>query len=109
MQAGKLDTLFEVYQQTTEKNTAGQKKDVWSPIGRFYGGVEPISTQSFVQSGVQGSALVCRVVMRPDDYPEINSTFTIKDLDRGNIYKISGVLPINKGKQALLCVVGKLI
>lgn len=109
MQSGQLDTLFDVYQQSSEKNTAGQKKDVWTKIGSFYGGVEPISTQTFVQSGVQGSALVCRVVMRPDDYPGLNSALIIKDVDRGNIYKISGVLPINKGKQSLLCTIGKLL
>lgn len=108
MQSGDLDTLFDVFEQTDEKNSAGQLKPVWKKIGSFYGGVEPVNTQSFVQSGVQGSALICRVVMRPDDFPNISAAFQIKDLDLNKIYKITGVMPINKGKNALMCVLGKL-
>lgn len=108
MQSGELDTLFDVFQQTEEKNTAGQKVQSWKKIGQFYGGVQPISTNAFTQSGTQGSALVCRIVMRPDDFPNINAALLIQDVDTNEIYKISGALPIDKGKKALMCTVGKM-
>lgn len=107
MQSGELDTLFNVFQQTDEKNSAGQKVQSWENIGHFYGGVQPISTNAFTQSGTQGSALVCRVVIRPDDFPTINAALLIQDVDTKEIYKITGVLPVNKGKKTLMCVVGK--
>lgn len=108
MQSGDLDTLFDVFQQTEEKNSAGQVKQIWKNIGQFFGGVQPINTAAFVQSGVQGSVLVCRVVMRPDDFPSINAALLIQNVDSKEIYKINGALPINKGKKALMCSVGKL-
>lgn len=108
MQAGKLDTLFEVLEQTKEKNSAGQLVQSWAVVDLFYGGVEPINTQTFVQSGVQGSAVVCRVVMRPSDYPQINAAQQIRNADTGQLYKIAGILPINKDKQAIMCTIGKL-
>lgn len=108
MQSGDLDTLFDVFQQSDEKNSAGQKIQVWKVIGQFYGGVKPISTNAFSQSGAQGSALVCRVVMRPDDFPNINAALLIQDVDTKEIYKITGALPVNKGKKALMCIVGKM-
>lgn len=108
MQSGDLDTLFDVFERTEEKNSGGQVKQIWRVIGQFYGGVQPISTTAFAQSGVQGSALVCRVVMRPDDFPSINAALLIQDVDSKEIYKITGALPVNKGKKALMCVVGKM-
>lgn len=107
MQSGDLDTLFDVFEQTEDKNSAGQKKQVWIGIGQFCGGVQPINVNAFTQSSVQGSALVCRVVMRPDDFPTINAALLIQDVDTKEIYKITGVLPVNKGKKTLMCVVGK--
>ena len=108
MQSGDLDHLFDVYEQTEEKNAGGQKKQIWKKIGQFYGGVQPISANSFVQSSVQGSALICRVVMRPDDFPEISAIHIIQDVDTKETYKISGALPVKKGKKTLMCTVGKL-
>lgn len=108
MQSGKLDVLFDVLERTTEKNTAGEVKQIWSNIGQFYGDIEPISAANFVQSGVQGSALVCRVVMRPDDFPNIKAAFLLRDVDTNVIYAINGVIPINSSKKALMCSLGKL-
>lgn len=108
MQSGELDTLFNVFERTDERNSAGQVKQIWKNIGQFYGGVQPISTAAFTQSGVQGSALVCRVVMRPDDFPTINAALLIQDADSNEVYKITGALPISKGKKALMCMIGKL-
>lgn len=108
MQSGKLDVLFDVLERTTEKNTAGEVKQVWSNIGQFYGDIEPISAANFVQSGVQGSALVCRIVMRPDDFPGIKAEFLLRDVDTNDIYAINGVLPITPSKKALMCSLGKL-
>ena len=108
MQNGNLDTLFNVLQRTDEKNSGGQVKQVWSSIGQFYGGVEPVSTQVFTLSHTQGSALVCRVVMRPDDFPNLNAGQMLQDIDSQEIYRIDGKLPISKGKQALICSLGKI-
>ena len=108
VQSGDLDTLFDVLERTDQKNTGGQVKQEWNQIGQFYGGVEPISTQTFVQSGVQGSALVCRVVMRPDDFPQIKPKHMIKNVDTNEVYVIEGVLPVNKGKWSLMCKNGAL-
>lgn len=108
MHNGELDTLFDVLQRTEEKNSGGQNKQVWSVIGQFYGGVEPISTQVFTLSHTQGSALVCRIVMRPDDFPSLNTAHILQDVDNKEIYRIDGKLPIHKGKQALMCSIGKL-
>lgn len=108
MQSGDLDTLFNVFERTEEKNSAGQTKQIWKNIGQFYGGVQPISTTAFTQSGVQGSALVCRVVMRPDDFPNIGAEMLIQDVDSNEVYKITGALPVSKGKKSLMCTVGKL-
>lgn len=108
MQSGDLDTLFDVLQRTEEKNSGGQTKQVWSVIGQFYGGVEPISTQVFTLSHTQGSALVCRVVMRPDDFPTLTAVHMLRDVDSKEIYRIDGKLPVNKCKQALMCSIGKL-
>ena len=108
MQSGDLDTLFDVFERTEEKNSAGQVKQIWKVIGQFYGGVQPISTSAFAQSGVQGSALVCRVVMRPDDFPTINAAHLIQDFDNKEIYKITGALPVNRSKKALMCTLGKM-
>ena len=108
MHNGKLDTLFDVLQRTEEKNSGGQIKQVWSVIGQFYGGVEPVSTQVFTLSHTQGSALVCRIVMRPDDFPNLTAAHMLRDVDSNEIYRIDGKLPVNKGKQALMCSIGKL-
>ncbi|ELW82063.1 phage head-tail joining protein [Acinetobacter sp. WC-743] len=108
MQPGKLDKLFDVLERTPEKNSGGQVKQEWNVIGQFYGGVEPISTQVFTLSHTQGSALVCRVVMRPDDFPDLNAGHMLKDVDTNQIYRIDGKLPVNKGKQTLMCSIGKL-
>ena len=108
VQSGDLDTLFDVLERTDQKNTGGQVKQEWNQIGQFYGGVEPISIQTFVQSGVQGSALVCRVVMRPDDFPQIKPKHMIKNIDTNEVYVIEGVLPVNKGKWSLMCKNGAL-
>lgn len=108
MQPGKLDHLFDVLQRTEEKNSGGQVKQDWTVIGDFYGGVEPISTQVFTLSHTQGSALVCRVVMRPDDFPNLTAAHMLRDVDTQEIYQIDGKLPVNKGKQTLMCSIGKL-
>ncbi|ELA8878911.1 phage head completion protein [Acinetobacter nosocomialis] len=108
MQSGILDTCFEVLKRTEQKNSAGQTKFEWSVIGRFYGGVKPVSVQSFVQSSMQGSALVARIIMRPDDFPEISAVYLIRDVDTQKLYKIDGVLPVSKSRQALMCSLGKL-
>ena len=108
MQSGDLDTLFDVLQRTDGKNSGGQIKQIWTAIGQFYGGVEPISTQVFTLSHTQGSALVCRVVMRPDDFPSLNASLMIQDVDTKEIYRIDGKLPVNNGKQTLMCSIGKL-
>lgn len=108
MQNGELDSLFEVLKRTEAKNTGGMTKQDWLKIGEFYGGVEPVSTQVFTLSHTQGSALVCRVVMRPDDFPSLNAGHLIRNIDTNEIYRIDGKLPINKGKQALMCSIGKL-
>ncbi len=108
MQSGDLDILFDVLERTDQKNTGGQVKQEWNQIGQFYGGVEPISIQTFVQSGVQGSALVCRVVMRPDDFPQIKPKHMIKNVDTNEVYVIDGVLPVNKSKWSLMCKNGVL-
>ncbi len=108
MQSGQLDTLFDVLERTPQKNGGGQLKYEWSVIGQFYGGVQPVSVNSFVQSNIQGSALVARVVMRPVDLPNLSSAHQIRDVDTQQLYKIEGVLPVNKGKQSLMCTVGKI-
>lgn len=108
MQSGDLDTLFDVLERTDQKNSGGQVKQEWNRIGQFYGGVKPISTQTFVQSGVQGSALVCRVVMRPDDFPQIKPKHMIKNVDTDEVYVIEGVLPVYKNKWSLMCKLGAL-
>lgn len=108
MQSGDLDTLFDVLQRTEEKNSGGQVKQIWLAIGQFYGGVEPVSTQVFTLSHTQGSALVCRVVMRPDDFPNLTAEHMLRDVDSKEIYRIDGKLPVNKGKQSLMCSIGKL-
>ncbi|MHA3097755.1 phage head completion protein [Acinetobacter brisouii] len=108
MQSGQLDTLFDVLERTTQKNAGGQTKYEWSVIGQFYGGVQPVSVNSFVQSSVQGSALVARVVMRPNDFPNLTSAHQIRDVDTQKFYKIDGILPVNKSRQSLMCSIGKL-
>lgn len=108
MQSGQLDTLFDVYERTQVKNTAGQIKQEWLVVGQFYGAVNPISVDAFVQSNKQGSALVARIVMRPDDFPSISSTHFIRDVDTLQTYKVNGVLPVNSSKKTLMCSEGEL-
>lgn len=108
MQSGKIAVLFDVLERTTEKNSAGEVKQIWLNIGQFYGDIEPVKAETFVKSGIQGSALVCRVVMRPDDFPNIKAAFLLRDVDTDAIYAINGVIPINSSKKALMCSLGKL-
>lgn len=108
MQSGKLDTLFEVLERGPGKNTGGMVKQEWTSIGQLYGGVEPVNTNAFVASGAQGSALICRVVIRPDDFPSIQPKHMIRNVDTDEIYVIEGIIPINKGKSALMCKTGAL-
>lgn len=108
MQPGQLDTLFDVLERTPDKNSGGMVKQQWTSIGQIYGGVEPINTQTFVNSSVQGSALVCRVIIRPDDFPLIKAKHMIRNVDTDELYVIEGILPINKGKSALMCKIGAL-
>lgn len=108
MQSGKLDALFDVLERTEQKNSGGQVKQEWISIGQLYGGIEPLNTQTFVNSSVQGSALVCRVVIRPDDFPTIKPNHMIRNVDTDEIYVIEGIIPINKGKRALMCKTGAL-
>lgn len=108
MQSGQLNTLFEVLERTTQKNSGGQPKYEWTKIGEFYGGVNPVSVNSFVQSSIQGSALVARIIMRPDDFPTISAAHQIRDVDTQQLYKIDGVLPVNKSRQSLMCSNGKM-
>lgn len=108
MQSGELDTLFDVYERTDKKNGAGQIKQEWQVIGSFYGAVKPVSIDAFVQSGKQGSGLVARVVMRPNDFPSISASHFIRDVDTLQTYKVDGVLPVNKSKKTLMCSEGKL-
>lgn len=108
MQSGQLDTLFEVLQRGPAKNSGGQVKQEWSVIGQFFGEVNPVSVNNFVQSGVQGSALVARIVMRPNDFPTLTAANLIRNVDTQQLYTITGILPFDKGRQSLMVTLGKL-
>lgn len=109
MQSGLYNQLFEVFAQTEQKDEAGQTKNQWLPIGKFWGRVEPVSTNAFVQSGAQGSALVCRVKMRMSDFNVI-AAHRIRDMHSNDVYDIQGVIPIpNDNEKALMCSVGSLL
>lgn len=108
MQPGKLNHLFDVLDRTEVRNEAGQVKQDWVVIGQFYGGIEPVSANAFVNSGAQGSQLICRVVMRPNDF-DVSPAHLLRDVDSGRIYAISGIIPVPEdNKNALMCSVGKL-
>ena len=107
MQAGDLDHLFDVLERTEVKNAAGQIKQEWIVIGQFWGGVEPVSTNAFVNSGAQGSQIICRIVMRPSDFA-MQPDYLLRDADSQEVYAMAGILPVDKSKQALLCSIGKL-
>ena len=106
MQSGELDHLFDVLQRTVTKNPVGQIKQEWIVIGQFWGGIEPVSTNAFVNSGAQGSQIICRVVMRPSDF-NIQPDYLLRVADTDEIYAIQGKLPVDQSKQALLCSIGK--
>ena len=108
MQSGQVDRLFEVLERTDQKDKVGQIKPVWSPVGQFYGAVNPVSIQSFVNSNAQGSAVVCRINMRPDDFPTLTAAHLLREVDTQEVYKIEGILPVNRSKQTLMCNYGKL-
>lgn len=108
MQSGDLDHLYEVLKRTEEKDSAGQKKWVWSKIGEFYGGEVPVSTSVFSSSGAMGSALVVQINYRPEDFPDLLDEHQLRDVDSQKIYAITGILPVGKDKHRLMCTVGKL-
>ena len=109
MQSGQLDTLFEVLQRTEQKNSAGQVKQIWTVIGDFCGEVLPVSTTNFVNSGVMGNAIIARIHMRPNDFPELLESHRLRDVDTGKLYDITGILPVEKNrKQAVMVSNGKL-
>lgn len=109
MQSGQLDTLFEVYERTETKNTAGQVKQQWVQIGRFYGELLPVSTANFVNSSVVGNAVVARIHMRPGDFPALVESHRLLDVDNGLYYDITGILPvIPREKQAIMVTRGKI-
>lgn len=108
MQAGQLDTLFEVLERTEEKNSGGQVKQVWVSIGQFYGQVLPISTTNYVNSGVHGNALVARIHMRKSDFVELVDSHRLRDMDTNKIYDITGILPVTRSKQAVMVSFGRL-
>ena len=109
MQSGAYNQLFEVFARTQETDQAGQSLQKWVPIGKFWGRVEPISTNAFVLSGAEGSALVCRVKMRMSDF-NVTAAHRIRDVHSDDVYDIKGVIPIpNDNEKALQCSVGNLI
>lgn len=108
MQSGQLDHLFEVLERTDQKDEIGQVKAKWSVIGDFFGSVSPVSIQGFINSNAQGSAVVCRVNMRPDDFPMLTAAHLIREVDTQEVYKIEGILPVTRNKQTLMCNYGKL-
>lgn len=108
MQAGKLNHLFDVLDRTDVPNAAGQIKQDWAVIGQFWGGIEPVSANAFVNSGAEGSQLICRVVMRPTDF-DVSPAHLLRDVDSGKIYAISGIIPVPEdNKNVLMCSIGKL-
>lgn len=109
MQSGQLDTLFEVLERTNEENSGGQVKQKWAVIGEFFGEILPVSTANFVNSGVMGNAIVARIHMRPNDFPDLGTFHRLHDVDTGMLYDITGILPVIKNqKQAVLVTHGKL-
>lgn len=108
MQAGDLDHLYEVLQRTEVKDSAGQKKWIWSSIGQFYGGEVPVNTTAFSSSGAIGSALVVQINYRPEDFPDLLPEHQLRDVDNQKIYAITGILPVSRAKHRIMCTVGKL-
>lgn len=109
MQSGNLDSLFDVLERTEDRNSGGQIKQKWNVIGQFYAEILPVSTNNYVASGVQGNAIVARVHMRPDDFPDLDTFHRLQDVDTGKLYDITGILPVIKGeKQAVMVAYGKL-
>ncbi|WP_075167495.1 phage head completion protein [Acinetobacter indicus] len=108
MQSGELDHLYEVLKRTEEKDSAGQKKWIWTKIGAFYGGEAPVNTTAFSSSGAMGSALVVQINYRPEDFPDLLDEHQLRDVDSQKIYAITGILPVNRAKHRIMCTVGKI-
>jgi hypothetical protein len=108
MQSGELDHLYEVLKRTEEKDSAGQKKWIWTKIGAFYGGEAPVNTTAFSSSGAMGSALVVQINYRPEDFPDLLDEHQLRDVDSQKIYAITGILPVNRAKHRIMCAVGKI-
>lgn len=108
MQSGDLDHLYEVMERTEEKDSAGQKKWIWTKIGAFYGGEAPVNTTAFSSSGAMGSALVVQINYRPEDFPDLLAEHQLRDVDSQKIYAITGILPVNRAKHRIMCTVGKI-
>lgn len=108
MQSGELDHLYEVLKRTEEKDSAGQKKWIWTKIGEFYGGEAPVNTTAFSSSGAMGSALVVQINYRPEDFPDLLAEHQLRDVDSQKIYAITGILPVNRAKHRIMCTVGKI-
>ncbi len=108
MQSGELDHLYEVLKRTEEKDSAGQKKWIWTKIGAFYGGEAPVNTTAFSSSGAMGSALVVQINYRPEDFPDLLAEHQLRDVDSQKIYAITGILPVNRAKHRIMCTVGKI-
>lgn len=108
MQSGELDHLYEVLKRTEEKDSAGQKKWIWTKIGAFYGGEAPVNTTAFSSSGAMGSALVVQINYRPEDFPDLLDEHQLRDVDSQKIYAITGILPVKRAKHRIMCTVGKI-
>lgn len=108
MQSGELDHLYEVLKRTEEKDSAGQKKWIWTKIGAFYGGEAPVNTTAFSSSGAMGSALVVQINYRPEDFPDLLDEHQLRDVDSQKIYAITGILPVSRAKHRIMCTVGKI-
>lgn len=108
MQSGDLDHLYEVLERAEEKDSAGQKKWIWTKIGEFYGGEVPVSTSAFSSSGAMGSALVVQINYRPEDFPDLLPEHQLRDVDSQKIYAITGILPVSHAKHRIMCAVGKI-
>lgn len=108
MQSGELDHLYEVLKRTEEKDSAGQKKWIWTKIGAFYGGEAPVNTTAFSSSGAMGSALVVQINYRPEDFPDLLAEHQLRDVDSQKIYAITGILPVSRAKHRIMCAVGKI-
>lgn len=101
-----LKTLVEICEYQSSKNQLNESTRNLVPVTRAYCRIEPVSADTFIKSGAVGSALVARLIFRPD--VPIRADQIIRVIN-GGIYDVRGVLPIpHENKQAALCSVGGL-